>query len=107
MSDSGPRDCGCTLLNVVNATAEVSISPRLLGLQLGLKPHHLNEIEQYDPSERKQRTIEMWFRLEEKPTWDKVLKALRSPPVQENWIAKNIEENLGRSAYHTKVLHDI
>ena len=81
----------CNILNVATAIIEVE-GPRLLGTQLGLTPAQLDDIASYPIRERKLRLVEAWFRLESNPTWEKLVVALKAPLVQENNIAKDIEQ---------------
>ena len=88
--DLNPEDHMCSIRNVANGIVEV-MWPRLLGIQLGLTPIQLDEIESYPTGEHKLRLVESWFRLESNPTWEKLVAALKAPLVHENKIASEIE----------------
>lgn len=86
------QDPTFTVRNVATAIREVA-NTRLLGTELDLSSVCLDKIAKHDASEHNLRLVEAWLRLDPNPTWRKLVEALRSPLVEENTIAQEIEEN--------------
>lgn len=68
---------------------------RELGLQLGLSPARLDDIA--NESEPKVKMITVWMDLHPDASWEKLVKALASPAMCENRVAKGIAERRGSS----------
>ena len=68
-----------------------------LGLQLGIEPSQLEcfkPIAQLDMVQATQEMFVTWQKIEIEPTWRKLLRALRSPHVNQITLANNIQHKL-------------
>ena len=66
-----------------------------LGLQLGVPESDLDDIEvdyQY-VADRRRETLRKWERIDEQPSWSKLVKALVA--INERRVARNISEKYG------------
>lgn len=66
------------LINLTNALQEVT-DWHSLGIQLGLKPHEIEEIKQNHPTldERKSAVLVLWLNNDLEASWQKVVSALQ------------------------------
>ena len=74
-----------------------------IGLQLGIPYHRLECVKQMyiNPSELMREMLARWFKtaIDPRPTWEAVVAALRSPSVDAQHLAKQLE-----SKYCTPIL---
>ena len=67
----------------------------VLGLQLNIPPHQLRTIQKGSPIMSFADVFDIWERKSDPPfTWATIVEALRSPIVNENSLAKEIEDCL-------------
>ena len=65
----------------------------VLGLQLNIPTHQLRTIPKSNPIMSFAEVFDIWERKSEPPfTWATIVEALRSPIVNENSLAKEIED---------------
>ena len=65
----------------------------VFGLQLNIEPHQLNMIQKDSPILYFAEVFDIWKRKSDPPfTWATIVKALMSPVVNENKLAKEIED---------------
>ena len=72
----------------------VGTKSRMLGLVLGLQKPAVEEIHMQwrDPGDQLRHVIAVFLRQKEtRPTWRVIVKALRSPLIEEHALAKEIE----------------
>lgn len=70
---------------------------RAIGIQLGLQPGQLEcfkPIAQLDMVQATQEMFVTWQRIDTNSTWRKLLRALRSPHVNQKTLANNIQREL-------------
>lgn len=70
---------------------------RDLGIQLGLSPAKLNEIQESEGDESTLKMITVWMKIDLEASWEKLVKALASPAMCENRAAKSIADRRGSS----------
>ena len=69
----------------------------VFGLQLNIPPHQLHTIQRSNPILCFAEVFDKWKRKSDPPfTWATIVEALRSPIVNENSLAKEIEDWLNR-----------
>lgn len=83
-----------TIPNIMADLADIT-NWRELGLQLGLSSARLDAIQ--NESEPKLKMITVWVDLCPDANWEKLVRALASPAMCENRVAKGIAERRGSS----------
>ena len=74
---------------------KVSVKWRMLGLKLGIEVHELDKLEhleQKNDVDRLERVLVLWKGKANPPyTWGTVIDALKSPIVEGNSVAEDVE----------------
>ena len=71
-----------------------------LGIQLGVPESVLNDIEvdfKHSVADRRRATIREWLRIDEQPSWSKLIRALIA--ISERHLARNIALKYGKLLY--------